>query len=89
MDVGNHTLSDDALQTFVGTIADVPSATSFDGVMSFAEWSTCFADTMTMGVDGHERTVHVALVRTNATGHVFLCAWQVSQERNLEPLWLR
>jgi hypothetical protein len=54
--------------------------------MSFGEWSTCFADTLTMGDDDQERAVHVALVRTEATRHVFLCAWQVSQERNLELL---
>lgn len=85
-DARDHILSDDALCTFVETIDDVPAATRFDGVMSFGEWSMCFADTLTMGDDEQECAVHVALVRTEATKHVFLCAWQVSQERNLELL---
>ena len=85
-DVPEASLSKDAIELFVSTVSDVPMCTHFDGVLSFAEWSMIFADTINMADDDNERTIHVALVHTAATQHVFLCAWQVSQERNLELL---
>ena len=86
-DVVDERLSAEGLDLFISTVQDVPIRSRFHGVVSFNEWTTTFMETLNMAEeDGDDLTVHVMLIRTDTTGHVFLCTWQVSKERNLELL---